>query len=115
MPVRDRVVELMLRHQGHRMSFNNVDLTATVDGEIMPRDDFDERVWLPAQKLYEAIIDRIDWNRVLLEASARHIALDHPDEDYYGMVCPECVCEALLATETHTSWERQPTIPRLNA
>lgn len=112
MPVRMKAVSKVLDAIGLKRSYNNVDWTARVNGETMSRDEFDERYRFPAERVFEAVVDDIDWNRVLLEATARHIELGHPDDDYTGMLCPECVCEALLATETFVSWKSTPFIAR---
>lgn len=111
MPVRDKAVDRILREAGLRMAFNNADYTARVNGETMTRDEFDKRFWDPADRIYERVVDTIDWNRVLLEASARHAALNHEDwliED----ICPDCLCEALLLPSTFASWARTPRTPR---
>jgi hypothetical protein len=68
------------------------------------------------------LVDHIDWNRVLLEATGRHFALHHKDDDKkYLMsddnVCGECICEALLATtfggKFSDDWTKEPTSPRV--
>lgn len=115
MPVREKAIDKALRTilAGQNMSFNNVHWTAQIGDEVMTRDEFDERYWDPIDRVYEAVVDSIDWNRVLLEATQRHISLKHSDEDYYGFLCPECVGEALLADTTFVSWKTQPFVPRL--
>jgi hypothetical protein len=115
MPVRDKAIDRVLRTvlDGTPMSFNNLDWTAQVGDEIMTRDEFNQRFWDPIDRAYEAVVDSIDWNRVLLEATGRHIALKHPDEDYTGMLCAECLCESLLADATFVSWKQEPKVTRI--
>lgn len=124
MPVRDKAVDTALRTvlDGTTMWFRNQpgNEQATVGSETMPRDEFNRRFWDPIDKAYERVVDSIDWNRVMLEASARHMALEnHPEHDkravgdtYENVICPECVCEALMADTTMVSWEREPRAPR---
>lgn len=68
---------------------------------------------------YCELIDRIDWPRILLEASARHDALTeadcHPKISKYNpggdRLCPDCIREALLAEDRLINWvsNGQPT------
>lgn len=112
MPVRDKAVARALKSLGLRVWYNNMLLTANVDGiGEMPRDQFDRDIWEPVDRAYEAVVDSIDWNRVFLEACARHIELKHEDENY-GMICEECLNEALLAKDTWIDWKRTPDVPR---
>jgi hypothetical protein len=115
-PVRDKAVALVVADVHGVKSFRNLPegwLVITETGEV-PREVYDE--WArEVDRHYVTVVDSIDWNRVLLEASARHIALSHEDKWDYGMVCPECVCEALLANGTHVDWKRQPRAPRERA
>lgn len=126
MPVRSKAVDRALRlAMGDRSyHFNNQKMTATVDGEVMAREEFDEKYWNPVERIYETVVDSIDWNRVMLEASARHGELtDHPELDpehdkrnvgdaYDDVLCPECLCEALLADDTMVNWKVDTKAPR---
>jgi hypothetical protein len=72
-----------------------------------------------ADAAYCSIIDKIDWNRILLEASARHHSLTdagcHPQTRGYNAgrdeMCPDCVRQALLAEDRLIGWvtQGQPT------
>lgn len=119
MPVRTKAVSTALRAilKPERLSFNNVSWTAQVNDEVMTRDDFDARFWDPADEAFVEVVDSIDWGRVFIEAQSRHIALGHDDEDRYSFprtedICPECLCEALLAGDTYMDWKRNPKVPR---
>lgn len=117
MPVRVKAVSTALRSTHKRMHFNNLDWTATVDDEVMTRDEFDKRFWDPADKVFVQVVDSIDWSRVFIEAQSRHIALGHDDEDRHSFprtedICPECLCEALLAGDTFMDWTETPKVPR---
>lgn len=115
MPVFDKVLNVYIRKVvGDSISYNNVDQTMRVDDRILGPDERDEFIEGHADDLTE-IFRRVDWNRVLLEATARHLKLDHADEgiDGYGvmdgnllsgMICVECLEAALLARSTWPGW-----------
>lgn len=119
MPVRDKAIAALARALDGPVLFN-VDGTVKLGAREMTPDEFYERYG----GAYIQMIDSIDWNRVLLEANSRHYALEHTDhvevEDGRGIgiaiVCPECVCEALLAPDTGgripTDWQEHPRAPR---
>lgn len=72
-----------------------------------------------ADAAYCDLIERIDWNRIMLEASARHGSLVdadcHPERHRYAPhsdeVCPDCIRAALLAEDRLINWvsSGQPT------
>lgn len=72
-----------------------------------------------ADAAYCEIIDRVDWHRIMLEASARHGALTDADchskpRGYHAGAddkCPPCVRAALLAEDRLINWvsDGQPT------
>lgn len=80
----------------------------------MPTDQYDATEEAMAAVLERAVV-AIDWPRLLMEASWRHMEL-HPDRketDRYWSeatgVCGECLAEALLATRTGSpDWDRHP-------
>lgn len=87
-------------------------------GEVatMPTEQF-EAVQDAAAAILERIAVAVDWRRLLVEASWRHMAL-HPDRkeelDRYWTeaenVCGECLAEALLQQRMGApDWERDPT------
>lgn len=94
--------------------------TATINGVTMPREEFRERFSDPIERIYERVVDSIDWNRVMIEAWQRHMAVGHGAEgeaDEYSFpftpqICPECLCEALLADDTSPRWSEEPKAPR---
>jgi hypothetical protein len=57
---------------------------------------------------WDLTVDLMDWNRVLLEATTRHLSLNHgAKESLYDMeshICGECVAEALKTYYTYPSW-----------
>lgn len=76
--------------------------------KTIERDDYDE-IFGGA---YDAMIKRVDWNRVLLEATSCHMARQdiNPEhkmrfEDYSDEICPDCVMQALLADKTLVDWK----------
>jgi hypothetical protein len=82
----------------------------------MPNDRY-EQVSDTADMLFERIIDRIDWNRILLEAMNRHHELvrsgTHRETNWYAgitenEVCPDCLRESLLAEERFPRLDPQP-------
>src|SRR4051812_19602314 len=97
MPVRDKAVDTLVSKLTDYESWSAPDeVTAEYDAA------------------YCCMIDHIDWQRVFIEAMGRHLALEHPYDDYSALVCPECVNEALLATDRGgwTDWKTQPIAPR---
>lgn len=109
MPVRDKVVGRAVKELYGWTHFNNLKLTAykgdqEYDGKVYD-EDFNR-----IDKLWVSIIDSIDWNRVMLEATTRHIALDHSDPRVGA--CHECVQEALLACRTWQDWKNDAYAPR---
>lgn len=123
MPVRAKAVDRIIRELTGGVSYNNVTHTARVggvDGEVMDRDEYDRRYVEPVDRIFEIVVDSIDWNRVMLEASARHGSLaSNPEHDernvghsYEDVICPECLCEALMASESWQDWKKKPRVPR---
>lgn len=125
MPVRDKAVDTALHGllEGVPYHFinNPMNPIAVVDGIEMSRDEFDKRFMNTIEKIYERVVDSIDWNRAMIEAEQRHITLEGKDghercekfaEDHRYGFGPQCLCEALLADETHVSWEHTPKSPR---
>ena len=60
--------------------------------------------WEVVLKELKTTLRAVDWNRVLLQAQGRHLALGHDYGDYEP--CGECVMEALLIEDTFPLWER---------
>lgn len=84
----------------------------------MPADDYwDTKDAMAA--ILERIVHVVNWDRLLSEASSRHLRL-HPDKPqdvsywtYSEGVCGECIAEALLNDDTGApNWEQHPTSPR---
>ncbi|WP_328491215.1 hypothetical protein [Streptomyces zaomyceticus] len=87
-------------------------------GEIatMPSEPYDD-VTDAMAAILERVAVAVDWPRLLVEASWRHMHL-HPDrketllryQSEAAGVCGECLAEALLQENTGApDWERQPT------
>lgn len=124
MPVRDKAIDtawhaLTLYSATDSYFINRpTNPIAVINGVEMPKEEFHEQYITPLERVYERVVDSIDWNRVMIEAQARHLALGHDTEgDRHSFpftedICPKCLCEALLAEETHTDWKREPDIPR---
>jgi hypothetical protein len=82
----------------------------------MPEEPYDE-VTDAMAAILERVVVAIDWRRLVVEASWRHMEL-HPDRketlDRYKseaeeVVCGECLAEALLQQETGApDWKRHP-------
>lgn len=71
-----------------------------------------------AREIYGRIITRLDWPRILLEASSRHLALDHPKDEYHGYLCAECLEKALMTYDRNISgdqWEFDQNAPEPQA
>lgn len=89
--------------------------------ESMPHKDNRAVIEL-IEAIYVRLAEYIDWNRVVLEASSRHMALDHDAAENDGIslgvedICGECVCEALLALDfggtAFSKWKEEPKSPR---
>jgi hypothetical protein len=91
--------------------------------ESMPHKD-NQAVSELVEAIYVRLMDRLDWNRVILEASSRHLALEHDrhptvnEISLFGVdgICGECVNEALLALDfggKHIgAWKKEPESPR---
>ncbi|QFG13302.1 hypothetical protein SEA_GILGAMESH_110 [Streptomyces phage Gilgamesh] len=86
-------------------------------GEIatMPSDAYDD-VTDAMAAILERVAVAVDWPRLLVEASWRHMTL-HPDRKEERLryqseaagVCGECIAEALLQENTGApDWEREP-------
>lgn len=123
MPVRDKAIDVAFRSLMDDTPFHFYKQpgheTATIGDVTMPYAEFRERIMDPIEFAYERVVDSMDWNRVMLEAMARHLALDHattqadkPGFPWGPDICPECICEALLADTTHVSWNAEPVSPR---
>lgn len=73
--------------------------------ETMPTDRYDQTVDT-VDVLFERMVDRIDWPRLMIEASARHLST-HPEQEPFASPeapCGACVREALLAGDRPTDW-----------
>lgn len=74
-----------------------------------------------ASAIFVRMVDRTDWNRVLLEAQGRHMAVHDTEGKGYLLgdesVCGECINEALLAAtfggKFSEDWTKEPTSPRV--
>jgi hypothetical protein len=126
MPIREKAVISGLRMAlgtepgvAAAVSFRILEDTVKINGLVYPRGHYDalrER----ADGVFETVVEGIDWNRVMLEASARHGALeDNPDHDkqdvgkqYDDVICPECIREALLCGRTWQDWAVEPRAER---
>jgi hypothetical protein len=111
MPVRNKDVEVLAYVlDGPGPVFNSLNDTVTLGGQVMSYDAYKARY----DGAYVKTIDAIDWNRLMLEASSRHLDLEHEVTDEYGLVCPECICEALLSLKPGgwNDWASEPLSPR---
>lgn len=94
--------------------------------QTMPHDQY-EQARVAGDALYELVIDHIDWPRVLIEATSRHLNLvdagRHPARapGWRGLQtgpdqpCAGCIREALLADERVSDWvsgDQQAESPR---
>lgn len=83
--------------------------------QTMPTEQYEAAEEAMAAVL-ERVVVAVDWPRLLMEASWRHMQL-HPDrketERYWSEaegVCGECLAEALLAARTGApDWDRHPS------
>lgn len=117
MPERSKAVQALADHLEGGVSFNVLDDVARLgpadNKRDIPLDDY-YRIYDGA---FVEMIDSINWNRVMIEAWARHTALGHDtDEDEFsfphtGHICPECLCEALLSSGCE-DWVREPHASR---
>lgn len=98
MPVRAKVEEWLYRELVGTQWFQSGECMS------MPQDDFDA-VTDYASDLYHELIERIDWKRVLLEASGRCSAFEH---DHEGP-CAESVERALLCFDRPFYGEKDGT------
>lgn len=111
MPVFNQLLERYLRNVvDEPVSYNNQDMTMRIGSRILTR-PLREAFMAKHEEGLASLLSSVDWNRVLLEATARHLKLEHPDAglDGYGvmdgnvvtgMICPECLVQALLCRET---------------
>lgn len=58
-----------------------------------------------ADALYYRVVDLVDWNRVIIEATSLHLQKIHPDL-LDNNLCGTCIREALLATDRSFHWEK---------
>lgn len=113
MPVRNVATAALARHQTGGLSFNTIKDVAYLgplkDRREIPMDDY----YREFDDAFVAVVEAIDWNRVMLEATTRHLALKHQNEfeEYGDEVCPECLCEALLAPSWQ-DWQDRPKAER---
>jgi hypothetical protein len=84
--------------------------------QTMPHADY-EAAREAGDALFEAVVENIDWNRVLIEATSRHLSLVvkdcHPPVRGWNpngsdleveKPCAECIREALLAEDRTMDW-----------
>lgn len=119
MPERAAAVLAIANHLEGGVSFNSIDETAklgSIEGirRTIHLDEYYDRY----DGAFVAAMDKIDWNRILLEASRRHLVLkekrsSHSSKwhDYGDEICPECLGEAVLASGWQ-DWEKEPTSRR---
>lgn len=109
MPVRDRVTTAIAEEVVGGQVWNGL----TGECKTMPTKAWNETRQI-AEVLYERIVGRIDWPRVILEASARHYDLNdrgqHKPLRYnaHEDLCGDCVHQALL-NDDH--WPRIAEMP----
>lgn len=95
--------------------------TGTIEpGQSATTADWDERE-AKVTELFDLAVDLIDWNRILIAATGRHLAThpskvgtaafaefeDDPETGWpmrYQAVCGECVMHAILTDETAPDW-----------
>jgi hypothetical protein len=88
-PIRDRIAEDIAHDVVGRQVWNGL----TGECSTMPTEAW-ERVKSAADLLFERIVSRVDWSRVLIEAQGRHLGLDHS-----GELCGPCLRDALLSKD----------------
>lgn len=120
MPERDKQTDAMARTlAGATPRPWNAHLGACPDG-------IPEQAWhdarATADRVYVDLMEAVDFQRVLIEANKRHLAL-HPDRrtlmaaadigaTTFEAICHECVREVMLATATTPPWNEEPDSPR---
>lgn len=94
MAIRDRLADWLLRRFTGELWF--------VHGECqtMPHPEY-ERAAAAADELLERLVHAVDWRRLAIEATGRHMAHD-PDGWDRGELCGDCIRDALLARDPHT-------------
>lgn len=118
MPERARAVCAMVDHLEGGVSFNAVDDVARLgpadDKRDIPMDEYYDRF----DGAFVAAMDRVNWNRVLLEAQARHMTMKKKDpehktafDEYGDDICPECLGEAILGSG-YQNWDDEPIASR---
>ncbi len=109
MPVRSRAVEMLAHRALPGIYF--------VHGE--PADPRWPAEVKRADETYVALIQQIDWNRVLIEAMGRHLAFEHGDDLARGVVydqpCAGCIREALLVEDHAPDWRAQAAAAKAEA
>lgn len=96
MPVRNFVVGLLSQKMHGTHIFHGLTgLSETITDEQLDRS---RKV---AQSIYLSVVQRIDWKRIMLEASIIHMKLNHPE---YTHTCADCVHAALLTDDRN--WTR---------
>jgi hypothetical protein len=119
MPVKIKAVETLVRAIYGGLGFNNLQEIAYIGPPERRRtitvQEFEETY----TAAYEKMIRSMDWKRVLLEATSRHIELNHGETQKerrgvydWGpdMPCAECIEAALLAGKTWMSWQDNPPL-----
>lgn len=119
MPVRARLVTSIVEDVVGAQWWDN---SRGHECQSMPTEDY-YRTDDAANVLYERIIDRIDWNRVMLEASSRHFDLVRAKahgpagadlaDMFDDIICPDCIREALLCDDTVPRHDPKPA-PRVD-
>lgn len=113
MPVRARIVERLVQDVAGPQWFNNLN-----GFNSMPTAEY-HKVSEAADVLFERIVDRIDWPRILIEACSRHYDLvrsgTHSSikNDIVLDVCGNCLQETLL-TDDHSPRHSPEPQPRLD-
>ena len=111
MPERSKAVAALVGRMEGGVSFNAIEDVAYV-GAVGDKRRMTMGHYLRVyDEAWVASMEAVDWNRVFLQASARHDWLGHEDGDY-GAVCEECLLEALLIPGDWHDWSREPTAPR---
>jgi hypothetical protein len=114
MPVRDKAVNKIASMMVGGLTFDGLTGTCT----SLP-DSIYRVLCFTADNAYEEVVLSIDWNRVMLDAEARHISLHGGEmgmEPKVHSVCAECVMEAVLANEwggkQSDKWAARPKAAR---
>jgi hypothetical protein len=113
-PNRQRVIKVLTQSVLGAQQFNGL-IGETVN---MPIDDY-EAVEDAMAGLLERVVAAVDWPRLLMEASWRHVSLhlDKEELERYRSeaagVCGECLAEAMLQDRAGApDWDNYPTSPR---